>query len=235
VLDLAARYHHDDGRPHRLVVAPTHCPRSTREHEPERPAPPRVQRRGPRHPEQVWQAIATAKGMSAWFLPTEMEEREGGSLHFTMGPEMGSDGTSPLGPAAPPGLRGGLGRPHGQGPGDPEPAHVGVPRRGAVRRHLRRARHQQRLRDRRCLGGRVLGGHGHQLDAVLRQPAPLPGPLPRAGGHAMEATASHPASRRSCGRRCTTRSASAARARRSRCAAPPARSSAWASARRSSA
>lgn len=43
-------------------------------------------------PEQVWQAIATATGMSAWFTPTEMEEREGGSLHFTMGPEMGSDG-----------------------------------------------------------------------------------------------------------------------------------------------
>jgi uncharacterized protein YndB with AHSA1/START domain len=42
--------------------------------------------------EQVWQAIATAKGMSAWFLPTEMEEREGGSLHFSMGPDMGSDG-----------------------------------------------------------------------------------------------------------------------------------------------
>src|SRR6478736_1615162 len=33
----------------------------------------------PGTPEQVWQAIATAKGMSAWFLPTEMEEREGGS------------------------------------------------------------------------------------------------------------------------------------------------------------
>ena len=46
----------------------------------------------PGSPEQVWQAIATAKGMSAWFLPTEMEEREGGSLHFTMGPGMGSDG-----------------------------------------------------------------------------------------------------------------------------------------------
>src|SRR4051794_32489701 len=43
-------------------------------------------------PEQVWDAVATAKGMGAWFLPTEMEEREGGSLHFTMGPEMGSDG-----------------------------------------------------------------------------------------------------------------------------------------------
>jgi uncharacterized protein YndB with AHSA1/START domain len=46
----------------------------------------------PGTPEQVWQAIATAKGMSAWFLPTELEEREGGSLHFAMGPEMGSDG-----------------------------------------------------------------------------------------------------------------------------------------------
>jgi uncharacterized protein YndB with AHSA1/START domain len=30
--------------------------------------------------------------MSAWFTPTEMEEREGGRLHFSMGPEMGSDG-----------------------------------------------------------------------------------------------------------------------------------------------
>lgn len=46
----------------------------------------------PGTPEQVWHAIATAEGMSAWFLPTEMEERDGGSLHFSMGPEMGSDG-----------------------------------------------------------------------------------------------------------------------------------------------
>lgn len=46
----------------------------------------------PGTPEQVWDAIATAKGMSAWFAPTEMEEREGGALHFTMGPDMGSDG-----------------------------------------------------------------------------------------------------------------------------------------------
>ena len=46
----------------------------------------------PGTPEQVWEAIATAKGMSAWFLPTEIEERVGGSVHFSMGPEMGSDG-----------------------------------------------------------------------------------------------------------------------------------------------
>jgi uncharacterized protein YndB with AHSA1/START domain len=46
----------------------------------------------PGTPEQVWQAIATARGMNAWFLPTELEERQGGSLHLSMGPEMGSDG-----------------------------------------------------------------------------------------------------------------------------------------------
>lgn len=46
----------------------------------------------PGTPEQVWQAIATAKGMSAWFTPTDMEEREGGALRFVMGPEMDSTG-----------------------------------------------------------------------------------------------------------------------------------------------
>ncbi len=45
----------------------------------------------PGTPEQVWHAIATAPGMSAWFLPTELEEREGGAVHFSMGPDMGPD------------------------------------------------------------------------------------------------------------------------------------------------
>ncbi len=46
----------------------------------------------PGTPDQVWDAIATATGMSAWFLPTDLDEHEGGSLHFAMGPDMGSDG-----------------------------------------------------------------------------------------------------------------------------------------------
>jgi uncharacterized protein YndB with AHSA1/START domain len=46
----------------------------------------------PGTPEQVWQAIATAKGMSAWFTQTELEEREGGHLRFVMGPEMDAQG-----------------------------------------------------------------------------------------------------------------------------------------------
>lgn len=46
----------------------------------------------PGSPEQVWQAIATARGISAWFLPTEMEEHQGGSLRFSMGPDMASSG-----------------------------------------------------------------------------------------------------------------------------------------------
>ena len=42
---------------------------------------------------QVWDAIATAQGISAWMSPTELEEREGGSIVFHMGPEESSEGT----------------------------------------------------------------------------------------------------------------------------------------------
>ncbi len=36
----------------------------------------------PGTPEQVWEAIATGPGITAWMHPTEIEEREGGSLSF---------------------------------------------------------------------------------------------------------------------------------------------------------
>ncbi|WP_258725037.1 SRPBCC family protein [Cellulomonas sp. NS3] len=45
----------------------------------------------PGTPEQVWQAIATARGLSAWYLPTELEERVGGAVRFTIGAAMGAD------------------------------------------------------------------------------------------------------------------------------------------------
>ena len=43
--------------------------------------------------EQVWDAIATANGISSWMLPTDVEEREGGAICFHMGPDMSSEGT----------------------------------------------------------------------------------------------------------------------------------------------
>jgi uncharacterized protein YndB with AHSA1/START domain len=46
----------------------------------------------PGTPEQVWDAIATAKGMSSWFLPSDVEERLGGEVCFHMGPEASSVG-----------------------------------------------------------------------------------------------------------------------------------------------
>jgi uncharacterized protein YndB with AHSA1/START domain len=46
----------------------------------------------PGTPEQVWQAIATGPGISAWFVPTEVEEREGGAMLFHLGPGMDSAG-----------------------------------------------------------------------------------------------------------------------------------------------
>ncbi|MGZ8774903.1 MAG: SRPBCC family protein [Mycobacterium sp.] len=41
----------------------------------------------PGTPEQVWQAIATGPGMSAWFTTTEIEERVGGAISFDFGDE----------------------------------------------------------------------------------------------------------------------------------------------------
>lgn len=39
----------------------------------------------PGTPEQVWHAIATGRGMSAWFTPTSVDERVGGALEFDFG------------------------------------------------------------------------------------------------------------------------------------------------------
>jgi uncharacterized protein YndB with AHSA1/START domain len=36
----------------------------------------------PGTPEDVWQAIATGPGISAWFVPAQVEERDGGKLAF---------------------------------------------------------------------------------------------------------------------------------------------------------
>ena len=39
-------------------------------------------------PEEVWRAIATGPGISAWFVPTKLEEREGGAIVLDFGPGM---------------------------------------------------------------------------------------------------------------------------------------------------
>lgn len=44
-------------------------------------------------PEQVWDAIATTRGISAWFVPADVEEGAGGSVTFHLGPGMDSTGT----------------------------------------------------------------------------------------------------------------------------------------------
>ena len=46
----------------------------------------------PGTPEQVWQAIATAEGISGWMMPTTLDAREGGTIRFDMGPDMASEG-----------------------------------------------------------------------------------------------------------------------------------------------
>src|SRR5919197_1107736 len=43
--------------------------------------------------EEVWAAIATGPGMSAWFVPAEIEEREGGRIALDFGGGMEGGGT----------------------------------------------------------------------------------------------------------------------------------------------
>ena len=44
----------------------------------------------PGTPEEVWQAIATGPGLTAWFVPSEVEERAHGAMHMNFGPGMES-------------------------------------------------------------------------------------------------------------------------------------------------
>jgi uncharacterized protein YndB with AHSA1/START domain len=46
----------------------------------------------PGTPEQVWEAIATGPGISSWFVPTDVEERDGGAVAFHLGAGMDSHG-----------------------------------------------------------------------------------------------------------------------------------------------
>ena len=46
----------------------------------------------PGTPELVWQAIATAEGVTSWMMPAEFESRAGSPLVFHMGPDVSSRG-----------------------------------------------------------------------------------------------------------------------------------------------
>ena len=60
-------------------------------HTPDPAAPDRVEHRMERTievaatPEQVWEAIATAAGISAWMVPTRLDPQTGGEMVFDFG------------------------------------------------------------------------------------------------------------------------------------------------------
>lgn len=47
----------------------------------------------PGTPEQVWEAIASGPGITAWLHPTELDQREGGRMTYDMGDGMGGAAT----------------------------------------------------------------------------------------------------------------------------------------------
>ena len=46
----------------------------------------------PCSPTEVWDAIATARGITTWMVPTRLEERVGGAIVFQLGEELWSHG-----------------------------------------------------------------------------------------------------------------------------------------------
>jgi uncharacterized protein YndB with AHSA1/START domain len=50
----------------------------------------------PGTPEEVWEAIATGPGISSWFVPSDVEEREGGTVTCHFGPGGSMDSVSTI-------------------------------------------------------------------------------------------------------------------------------------------
>ena len=129
----------------------------------------------PGTPEEVWQAIATGPGISAWFVPTEVVERDGKpvAVKSNFGPGMESVGDRDrLGPA--PTVRG---RERGLGSERAADGH-GMERRGPRGRRLRRPRRAQPLCQHRRLG-QSARRHRIRLARLLPHPAAVSHPLPR--------------------------------------------------------
>ena len=114
----------------------------------------------PGTPEQVWDALATAAGISAWFLPTESEERLGGRLVTHMGPEDAPADIIGWDPPRRFAYEEDIAALAGAGARRDHAAGQRVPRRGPLRRHVRRARRVVGVRRRRRLGAGVRRRHG---------------------------------------------------------------------------
>ncbi len=150
VTTLAARYHDESapgGRAHRLVVVAhplphsTPLPRSHHEREERCVRTPLGPGRGrsPRHARRrSGRPSPPGPGISSWFVPTEVEEREGGTVVVRLRPGhgIGRDVTA----WEPPHRF--VAESQDLGPDAPAGGH-GVDRRGALGRHLRRARGPQ--------------------------------------------------------------------------------------------
>ena len=109
----------------------------------------------PGTPEEVWRAIATGPGISSWFVPTEVEEREGGAIVCDFGP--GMESLSTITTWEPPHRFVADSR-DDMGPDDPTVATEWIveARSGG---HLRRAGGAQLVHQQRRLGRPVRGSH----------------------------------------------------------------------------
>ena len=64
---------------------------STRNDDTAGPRSIRLETEVPGTPEQVWEAIATGPGITAWFVPAKVDGREGGAIELDFGTGFGTD------------------------------------------------------------------------------------------------------------------------------------------------
>ncbi len=105
ITKLVSKYHDESapgGRAHRLVLMAHPLPQVRAQgaimsvkKEPSGRRSVQVEVEVPGTPEEVWQAIATGPGVSSWFVPTEIEERDGKpvAVKLNFGPGMESVAT----------------------------------------------------------------------------------------------------------------------------------------------
>ncbi len=134
--------------------------------------------------EQVWDAIATANGITPGSCPPTWRSASAGSSGSIWARTSPRE-HHPLGTTPPDHLRRTrLGRPQRARRRGRHSARQRVHRRSQCRRDVCRACREQRIRNRRRLGAGVLRRDGAGLGAVLRPPASVPPALPGPAGHA---------------------------------------------------
>ena len=145
-------------------------------------------------PEEVWDVIATADGISAWMVPTRLDPQVGGAVSFDVGVLVARH-RHRLHTREALRVRGTVAD-HRARPVVGHPDRDGVPHRIGVRRQLRGPRRHECVRKRSGLGERVLRRDDRRRDPDARQPRHLSQTTRGRDGNTDPSSSTQPSTRR---------------------------------------